>query len=208
MAKGWLDQYFDGYSIVQSNGAPLPQRNTVNFLNSTAVDNPGNQSTDVTPGVSYPLTNPTVQGTSDYYPTTAQVASFGIVGARVKQAFWGGSGSVTVGYFPLPGQAGAPITAGGIHVDVLHKMSGTGGGGSGVGATFKSSASWQVTAGGVVMAEQASASQPVATGTNSNAPPAGWSSTLQLNAGSTEVEVVIAGSGSSSIILAQALYCQ
>jgi hypothetical protein len=203
----WIDKYFAGYTTIQSNGAPLPQRSILNFPNATIADNAANLSTDVTPGVTFPLTNPTVQGTSDYFPTAAQIATFGISGGRVKQAFWGGSGSATVGFFPLPGQVGAPITAGGIHVDVLHKMSGTTGG-SGVGATFKSSASWQVTALGVVAAEQTTASQPVATGTNGGSPPAGWSSTLQLNSGSTSVEVVVVGGSSDSLVMAQAIYCQ
>lgn len=46
----WLDAFKKIISTVQSAGMPAPQRPTLNFIGATVVDNPSNNSTDVTVG--------------------------------------------------------------------------------------------------------------------------------------------------------------
>jgi hypothetical protein len=44
----WLDKGLGGYSSVQNDGTPLPQRSTLNLLDLLGTDNAGNDSTDLT----------------------------------------------------------------------------------------------------------------------------------------------------------------
>ncbi len=44
----WMDPLLFGYNTAQSGGAPVAQRRTLNFINASVVDDPANNSTDVT----------------------------------------------------------------------------------------------------------------------------------------------------------------
>lgn len=46
----WLDPLFLKYRQIMANGLPFPRRATTNYLNGTIVDNPSNDSTDITIG--------------------------------------------------------------------------------------------------------------------------------------------------------------
>jgi hypothetical protein len=45
----WVDQELSARGPIQNNGTPMPTRSALNFIACTVADNPGNDSTDVTP---------------------------------------------------------------------------------------------------------------------------------------------------------------
>lgn len=48
----WLDRFFQSITRVAAGGSIQPYEPTINFVNGTATDNPGNARTDVTIGAS------------------------------------------------------------------------------------------------------------------------------------------------------------
>src|SRR5271166_1867282 len=85
----WIDAFFIAYNTVQIAGVALPQRPTLNFVSgATGVDNPLNNSTDITVSGGGGGVTPGTAG-QIFITKTGPVTSWGILGGDVSPTLSG-----------------------------------------------------------------------------------------------------------------------